>query len=87
MIKWDATNEEVITINKIYDRARKKLKINKTDFMMDIEATHCNGCPLNLNKLLDFPAFDFWHDIHGIAVNINKSTGELKNCFLPRCSV
>lgn len=87
MVKWDATNEEVITINKIYDRVRKERKLDKTDFVMDIEAVHCNGCKLNLDKLLNFPKFDFWHDIAGITNHINRHTGELKNCFLPRCAV
>lgn len=53
---------------------------------MDLEATNCNGCPLNFQKLLDFPDFDFNHDIAGIRRHIDRSTGRLGDCFSPRCS-
>ena len=42
--------------------------------------------PLDFNKLLGFCEEDFWHDIYGINRNLNHSTLELENCFLPRCA-
>lgn len=88
MVKWNATLEEREVLEAIYKRATKKNPgINKTNFTMDMEATHCNGCRLDLDKLLNFPDFDFWHDLHGIANHIDRHTGELKDCFLPRCAV
>lgn len=59
----------------------------RTEFRMDITAVHCNGCPLNLQKLLDFDDFNFLHDVYGISRHVNRETGELKDSFLPRCAM
>jgi len=53
---------------------------------MDVTAIRLNGCPLDLQKLLDADNFNFEHDMNGIANCIDRKTSELKNCFLPRCS-
>jgi len=50
---------------------------------MDIEKVHEN-CPLNLTKLLNADDGNFGHDIAGIYSNLNRQSGELENCFLPR---
>ena len=54
---------------------------------MDLGAAHSNGCPLDFQKLFDFPAGDFNHDFYGIFSNINRQTGELENGFVPRCAM
>lgn len=54
------------------------------DAMMDVTATHCNGCPLKLQDLRDAPISEFGHDVYGIRANLNRDTGTLENCFLPR---
>ena len=56
------------------------------DAVMDITACHANGCPLDLGKLLTAPASDFGHDVFGIRRFIDRSTGQLTQCFLPRCA-
>ncbi len=53
---------------------------------MDITAAHRNGCPLKLDELLKAEDFDFAHDVFGIRRYINRKTGKLENCFLPRFS-
>ena len=86
-MEWEATTEERKKISAICDRAIKgNIKQSKLDLSMDIEATHCNGCFLDLDKLLNSKDSDFFHDICGIIECINRGTGELKDCFLPRCS-
>lgn len=55
--------------------------------LMDIEACHCNGCELDLQKLLDAPDGDFGHDVFGIRRFIDRRTGKLGGCFLPRCAM
>lgn len=85
-LSWSATKEETEIIRKILDRA-EALGIQDNDLMslhMDIEATHCNGCPLKLAELLEAPDFDFVHDVAGIRRHLNRETGELEDCFLPR---
>lgn len=53
---------------------------------MDIEAAHCNGCPLDLNLFSLLSEQDFNHDTFGIRKHINRSTGVLEDCFVPRCA-
>ena len=87
MVKFTATRKEVDTISRIADRARRAgLKIiTKMSLIMDLEATNTVN-PIDFEKLLAFPAFDFAHDIYGIMGNLNRETGEIENCFVPRCS-
>ena len=55
--------------------------------MMDLTATHANGCPLDLVGLLESDDFDLVHDIGGINAYLDRATGSLINCFLPRYSI
>jgi hypothetical protein len=41
---------------------------------------------LDLNKLLNFSDLDFIHDVLGIKRHIDRNSGELGGCFLPRCA-
>lgn len=56
------------------------------NLQMDLTACHCNGNPIDFEKLLSFDDFNFNHDIFGITNCINRRTGKLENCFVPRCS-
>jgi hypothetical protein len=58
-------------------------RINAHNLSMDIIAAHLNGCPLDLAKLAVAAPFDFAHDLYGICTNINRTSGELGNHFLP----
>ena len=85
MIDWNTTEEEFELIKKIASRADQIYRgWGMGKIMMDIEATHCNGCKLRLGELLEANEFDFCHDVFGINANLNRETGELENCFLPR---
>lgn len=90
MIKWDVSKKELQLIRKIAERAfnlqRPDSKRDIVDWQMDITACHANGNPLDLEKLLGADDFNFAHDAFGIAGHINRSTGQLENCFLPRCT-
>jgi hypothetical protein len=91
-VQWNCNKEESELVQKIAVRAIALCRKHNVpfDFLscnMDIEAAHCNGCPLDLEKLLNAPDFDFAHDIFGIARNINRDTGDIENCFLPRCAL
>ena len=86
-INWNITKEEIDIIEKIVDRFLRKFPdFDKLDLMMDITATHCNECLLKLDELLVADDFNFNHDIVGIMKNINRETGKLENCFVPRFS-
>ena len=51
---------------------------------MDITACHANGNPLGLQRLLLADDFTFAHDVFGIRGHINRETGQLEDCFVPR---
>jgi hypothetical protein len=91
MINWDVSSEDMDTIIKIVDRAvgiattyGKKSDINRRILHMDIQAVHANGCPLDLQGLAIAQHDDFVHDVWEIRRQIDRSTGQLQNCFVPR---
>ena len=60
---------------------------SRLDLSMDLTACHANGCPLDLDALLQAERYDFVHDVAGIARHIDRTTGTLRNCFSPRYAV
>lgn len=54
--------------------------------MMDIEFVHQDIVKLDLIGLANAPAADFNHDVLGIWNHYNRVTGEMENCFMPRCA-
>ena len=92
MIKFATSKQDIEIESKIGDRAitmAKKLgvKYDKLTALMDIDACHNNGNPLRLTDLLNADDTNFTHDVFGIRANINRTTGKLDNCFVPRYSI
>lgn len=89
-ISFNVEKYEMELIKKICERVDDFPVIcamqDKIVWLMDLTACHANGCRINLIKLLKAPDFDFAHDICGIRKNINRQTGVIENCFLPRCA-
>lgn len=92
-ISFDVTKEDAALLRQAAKRAHDMDTENNgpraQDIMtwsMDLTACHANGCPLDLPKLLGFPNFDFPHDAFGIRRHIDRSTGKLQDCFLPRAA-
>lgn len=88
-MNWKTTPQEHDLISKITSRAAEMaedngVKYDRLCISMDVHAAHCNGCPLDLQALLDAPDSDFGHDVFGISRHIDRSTGKLLNCFVPR---
>jgi hypothetical protein len=88
-ISFKTTKEEFDVIAQIADRAIEVaraagIQYAKQTALMDLTATHMNGCPLRLAELLNAPMFDFSHDVFGIRRHLNRETGKLENCFVPR---
>lgn len=87
--KFCATHEEILIIGKIANRAenyfvKNDFDVPKMALMMDIEAVHYNGCELRLKELLAADDANFIHDVMGIITKIDRETGELTDCFVPR---
>lgn len=91
-VEFTTTKAQAEVITAIAKRAiaqadKQGWKYDIQDAEMDITACHCNGCPLDLEKLLAFDDGNFGHDVFGIRRFLDRSTGELGGCFLPRCSL
>lgn len=87
MIKWEETsNADVYLIRGVVDRVMARCPdLNRMDAEMDIAAANLT-CPMDLYKLIEADDFNFWHDVSGIGQHLNRETGELENCFHPRCA-
>ena len=88
-ISFKASKDDMAIIHRIADRALQfarnaEIPADKLDFTMDVTAVHCNGCPLDLDRLLGGPDFDFTHDVFGIRRHLNRETGKLEDSFRPR---
>jgi hypothetical protein len=85
ILDWKTSKEDTLVITKI---ARRAIDDGVTDddmltVSMDLTAVHLS-VGLELANLLAAPADEFRHDIEGIQENINRRTGELAGCFVPR---
>lgn len=86
-IQWTATRTEMALIARIAARATKLAKgYEYQTALMDLEACHCNGCPLALELLLEADDGNLMHDVFGIRRHIDRETGKLGDCFSPRYS-
>ncbi len=90
MIDWTkATLEDFELASSIAKRSMQEFEHcewSVQDILMDVVATHTHGCKLKLQTLLDFDLGDFLHDISGIRRHLDRGTGKLTDCFLPRCA-
>lgn len=88
-MNFKLTLDEHKTIVNIAQRAHAMAKEQGLDYSvleanMDISACHANGCRLKLSELASTDNFNFAHDVFGIRRHINRQSGELEDCFLPR---
>lgn len=87
---FTATSKEREIIERIAKRAcalyhkHGDTSVDEVNIIMDLEACHCNGCPLRLADMDQADDFNLMHDITGINAHINHDTGKLERWFLPR---
>lgn len=91
-VSFAVSKEDSEIINTITGRAvrlyaRHGMKLDAMSFMMDVTATHANGCPLKLAELATADESNFAHDVGGIVRHLDRETGKLGGCFLPRFAV
>lgn len=88
MLSWDITEENVELIYKIADRVQREIPSypdHRRILIMDLNACHSNGCPLDFAGLLAADRYEFSHDIYGIRKAIDRTTGKLtEDRFMPR---
>lgn len=90
-INWNIDRADTLKIVKICERYESKPErtgrgYRRQNLLMDLTACHGNGTPLDLDKLLAADEFNFLHDVEGISRKIDRDTGRLTDCFLPRCA-
>lgn len=89
-VKFTLSREQLKLAQRIADRFRAMQKAagvpmtDRRDLVMDLDAAHSNGCALDLKRLAEADDFNLAHDVGGIARHINRNTGRLGGCFLPR---
>lgn len=98
-VSFDVTKEDADKIESIINHAWAcdvihHAKGEKLQLLMSLTACHASGCPLDLNRMLEWAEkaadgdedakFNIAHDLYGIHRHINKQTGALEHCFLPR---
>lgn len=91
-LSFDVSKSDLAKLMSIADRAVSmahaySVDYSKFDALMDLTACHANGMPLDLDNLAAAPEFDFAHDVFGIRRHINRETGVIEDCFVPRCSM
>jgi hypothetical protein len=90
MIDWNGSKKEYQLVDQIVERSEpifKKLKIDIDipKLRMDIIACHLNHHKLDLDAMVTSNSIsDVYHDVRGIACHIDRETGKLKDCFVPR---
>lgn len=86
MIDWNrSSTEEVLAINRIAKMAKTlDGSLDLLRVQMDLEACHTHGCPLDLERMANGQKGDLMHDVSGIAAHLDRETGELLDCFVPR---
>ncbi len=81
------TKEEFELIAEIVNRALPRLEdVKRLDLMMDIEFAHAD-IPIKLEELATAPEGSFMHDVTGIIQHMDRDTGKLGDCFVPRYAV
>ncbi len=93
-VKFDCTDDELALIDNIVDRARSngwvKGPKSRTHWYepqtmtMDLIAVNANGCRMDFERMLAADDVNFIHDVAGIARHIDRKTGKLGGCFMPR---
>lgn len=91
-VSFKTSDQDYLLIAKIAKRAvllgmKLEVEVDCTEISMDITACHANGNPLRLADLLKADNGNFGHDVFGIRRFLDRETGKLTGCFLPRFSV
>lgn len=92
MVKFaDFTPDEEKAVKTIIQRTAAMVKdhgkrLDRTSLYMDLSAAHAT-CPLNLAKLASADDFNLAHDVFGIMRHMNRTTGQLMDCFVPRAAI
>jgi hypothetical protein len=84
MLNWTMKSDvEYKLLSLIANRISKASGRPYLDWLMDVELAY-QDCPMRLEGLLNAGDSDFYHDLDGIRNHLNRETGKLEDCFVPR---
>lgn len=88
-INFDLPPEDFDTVCEIADRADASGlthpdRYSRITLIMDLCACHNHATPLDFKRLSEADGLNFNHDIAGIARHMDRETGQLRDCFVPR---
>ncbi len=78
------TIEQIRTVTQRLRTLCPAMKFDAISLHMDLTVCH-NMKHVALDVLLAAQDADFVHDLLGIHQHLDRETGELTDCFLPRC--
>ena len=81
--KYEFEQIEAIATRAVALAAEFGVKYQKLDCILDLSAAHKEVC-LRLVDLLNADNGNFGHDVFGIRQHMNRVTGKLEDCFMPR---
>ena len=89
MIDWGlATKEDfekaALVLDRYEEKAPPSARWDRVSMLMDLIACHTHGCPLDWDAMLSCDMLNLSHDVCGINRHIDRETGELRDCFVPR---
>ena len=85
ILNWKSSREDALAIGRIVEKAATLVpKLKAFAVAMDLTACHLHGCPLDLAAMESGSDLDLLHDFVGIARHLDRQTGKLTDCFLPR---
>jgi hypothetical protein len=86
-ISFTVSKTDSARLDAIVARARALgCRRDPLEIRMDLCATHANGTPLDFQRLREFDDFSFLHDVFGIERHLDRTSGALRDMFVPRCT-
>ena len=88
MEEREMSNDDVFLIGRIAKRAALLAmdcgnEIEAWQFELCLTESH-ELCPLKLSELFEANDGNFAHDVFGLWQHLDRETGQIKDCFLPR---
>lgn len=85
MLNFDLNNTDREYARKIAVRAVEYLDVlSVMEIIMDLSVVHNHDCGLDLAQFSAADDFNLLHDVVGIHNHLNRKTGKLEDCFVPR---
>ena len=88
-VSFDVSEEDRALIADIVERAVAEGLVEDAPdarewLRLDLSTCKAQGCDIDFARLLGFGPFSFSHDIQGIINTLDRDTGRLMWCFIPR---